>query len=84
MRTYIAEQSENSITIGFKDANLTLITALISALNDDGGVTTVRLIDQHPELCDLRLLVQVSKGKPASAVEKASKAVASYYSSVKK
>lgn len=80
----MAEQSKNSITLGFKDANLTLITPLIAALNDDADVTTVRLIDQHPELCDIRLFVQVKKGKPAAVVEKASKAVASYYSSVKK
>jgi DNA-directed RNA polymerase subunit L len=84
MKTYIAEKSTKNITLGFKDANRTLITPLIKALNDDANVSIVRLVEQHPELCDLKLYVEVKKGKPEEAIDKAAKAVAGYYSSISK
>jgi len=80
MHTYLIEQTKKSATIGFKDANLTLITPLMKQLNADSSVTLVRYIDRHPELCDRALYVEVSKGKPLDAIKKASEAVAKYYS----
>lgn len=84
MKAYTVEKTDKTITIGFKDANSTIITPMINALNDDKNVTIVRYIDQHPELLDVMLYIEVKKGKPEDAVNKASKAVSSYFSSVKK
>ena len=84
MKTYAVEKTGKTITLGFKDVNNALITSMIKALNDDKNVSLVRFINQHPELCDPLLFVEVSKGKPEDAVKKASKAVSSYFSSVKK
>lgn len=80
MQTYVAEQTTDSVTLGFKDANITLITPLMKALYDDNNVELVRYIDKHPELEDRRLYVKVKSGNPIDAIKKASDAVADYYS----
>jgi hypothetical protein len=84
MKTYAVEKTNKSITLGFKDVNSALITSMIKMLNEDKNVALVRFIDQHPELCDKMLFIEVKKGKPEEAVMKASKAVSTYYSSIKK
>ena len=83
MKTYLVDKTENTVTIAFKDANLTLITPLMKALYDDEDVELVRYIDKHPELEDRQLFVQVKKGDPIAAISKASDAVADYYSCIK-
>lgn len=82
MQTYTVEKTDNSITLGFKDADMTLITPLIKELNDDKNVKIVRFIEEHPELCDRKLYVEVKKGDALKAVEKATKAVAKYFSKI--
>ncbi len=83
METYLIEKTDNSITIGFKDANLTLVTPLMRALEEDANVDLVRYIDSHPELEDRKLYVRVISGDALDAVKKASASVAEYYSSIK-
>ncbi|MDO5852831.1 MAG: RpoL/Rpb11 RNA polymerase subunit family protein [Thermoplasmata archaeon] len=83
MQTYLVEKTDDSITLGFKDANLTLITPLMKALDTDDAVELVRYIDTHPELDDRKLFVKVRSGDPAEAVERASQSVADYYASIK-
>ena len=80
MQTYLVEKTDNSVTIAFKDANLTLITPIMKALYDDEDVELVRYIDKHPELEDRRLFVQVKNGDALEAIKRASDAVADYYS----
>ena len=80
MQTYIVEKTDDSVTLAFKDANLTLITPLMDELYKDDNVDLVRYIDKHPELEDRRLYVKVKSGDPIAAIEKASDAVADYYS----
>lgn len=80
MQTYVVEKTDDSITIAFKDANLTLITPLMDELYKDDAVELVRYIDKHPELEDRRLYVKVKSGSPIEAIERASDAVADYYS----
>lgn len=84
MKAYTVERTDHSLTLGFKDANISLITPMIKALNEDKNVSLVRYIDQHPELCDVMLYVEVKKGKPEDAVKKASKSISTYFASVKK
>ncbi|MDR3074622.1 MAG: DNA-directed RNA polymerase subunit L [Candidatus Methanoplasma sp.] len=83
METYTVEKTDKTITLGFKNASSALITPIIDALNGDESVTLVRYIDQHPELMDVMMYVEVIKGKPEDALNRASKAVSSYFSSVK-
>ena len=80
MQPYLIEKTKTSIKVGFKDPNQTLITPLIKALNEDPDVKLVRYIDQHPELIDRALYVEVSKGDPAEIVAKAAESVSKYYS----
>ena len=80
MKTYLIEDTGDSAIIGFKDANLTLITPIMKALYDDSNVEMVRYVDKHPELDDRTLYVKVKKGNALDAIKKASKAVAEYYS----
>ena len=80
MQTYLIEKTKTSIKVGFKDPNQTLITPLIKALNEDPDVKLVRYIDQHPELVDRVLYVEVEKGDPTKIVAKAAESVSKYYS----
>jgi DNA-directed RNA polymerase subunit L len=79
MQTYLIEKTKNSVKLGFKEANLTLITPLMKALNENPDVSLVRYIDKHPELADRVLYVEVKEGDPVKAVEKAAEAVSKYY-----
>ena len=80
MQPYLIEKTKTSIKVGFKDPNQTLITPLIKALNEDPDVKLVRYIDQHPELVDRVLYVEVEKGDPTKIVAKAAESVSKYYS----
>ena len=42
MKTYLIEDTGDSAIIGFKDANITLITPIMKALYDDSDVEMVR------------------------------------------
>lgn len=83
METYLVEKTDDSVTIGFKEANLTLITPLMKQLDEDDQVEMVRYIDTHPELEDRRLYVKVSGGDPLAAISRASRAVSEYFSEIK-
>lgn len=83
METYLVEKTDDSVTIGFKEANLTLITPLMKMLDDDENVDIVRYIETHPELDDRKLYVKVRSGDPIEAIDRASKAVADYFSEIK-
>ncbi len=79
MQTYVVEKTDDSVTLGFKDANLTLITPLMKELYDDAQVDLVRYIEKHPELEDRMLFVKVKAGDPVEAVKRASDRVSEYY-----
>ena len=79
MKTYLIEDTGESAIIGFKDANITLLTPVMKALYDDSDVEMVRYVDKHPELSDRTLYVKVKKGSALDAIKKASRAVADYY-----
>jgi DNA-directed RNA polymerase subunit L len=83
MDVYTVEKTDKTITLGFRQEDPTLIEIMMKALNDDKNVAFVRSINQHPELCDLLMYVEVNKGKPEDAVKKASKALSAYFSTVK-
>lgn len=85
MQTYLAEgtKADKAATIGFKDANVTIITPLIEVLNNDENVKLVRFIETHPELDDRKLLVEVKEGSALDAVMKALDGVSDYYSATK-
>ncbi len=80
MQTYVIEKTDKMVKLGFKDANLTLITPLIKQLNEDPNVVLVRYIDKHPELIDRALYVEVAKGDVMKTIAKAAESVSKYYS----
>lgn len=82
MQTYVVEKTDKSIKVGFKDVNLTMIAPLIKALDDDKDVEIARFIDKHPELSDGQIYVEVKKGKPEDALNRAFKKISEYYSAV--
>lgn len=80
MQTYIVERTDDSVTLAFKDANITLITPLMDALYRDADVELVRYIDKHPELEDRQLYVKVRKGDAVAAIARASESISGYFS----
>lgn len=82
MEIVLVEKTADSATIAFKDANLTLITPLMKALDEDDSVDSVRFIETHPELEARKLFVKVKEGDPLAAINRASQSVADYYSKI--
>ncbi|MEA4977208.1 MAG: RpoL/Rpb11 RNA polymerase subunit family protein [Methanomassiliicoccaceae archaeon] len=82
MKTYVAEKTEDSVTIGLKEADMTLLQPLMNALYDNKDVLIVRYEEQHPDLDDAKLFVKVRKGDALAAVKKAADNVAGYFSEI--
>lgn len=80
MEIYTVERTDNSITLGIKNANTSILTPLIDCLNNDPAVKLVRFIETHPELDDRRLAVIVNDGDPVDALTRAADEVRSYFS----
>ena len=62
MQFELIDQTENSIKIGIKDADTTLITPIIEALDGNKKVKIVRYIETHPELDMPALYVEMYEG----------------------
>ncbi len=83
MKAYTINKTDKTITVGLENINMTMVAPLLKSLNDDSNVVVARFIDQHPELQDRRLFIEVKKGDAADAFKKAAKAVSDYYSKIK-
>ncbi len=68
---YVAERTADSVTIAFKNPNMTMIPPIMKKLEEDDNVVLVRYIDTHPDLDDRRIQVKVRDGDPMDAVAKA-------------
>lgn len=79
----MVEKTDDSITLGFKKADMAIITPLLEKLGEDENVDYARMIEEHPELLDRKLFVKVKKGNPAEIVSKALNSVSEYFSTVK-
>ena len=84
MDFYLAEKTDKSVTIKFRDSNTTLINPIMEELDKDKNVKTVRFINSHPELEEPALYVETSKGNPLDAISKAAEKVSQYYATIKK
>ncbi len=79
MKTYIVEKTDNSISLGLKDKDVTIIQPLIDMLYRNPDVVLVRHIEKHPELEDNILFVQVGKGDPLTALKQAADSLSEYF-----
>ena len=83
MELTMIDKSKDSITIGIKDPDMTLITPLLNELLRDEAVVDVKYTDRHPDLENPALTVAVSSGKPQTALKRASKAISNQYKEAK-
>ncbi len=83
MDIYLADRTENAVTVKFKGTDTTLIIPIIDELNKNKDVKIVRFINKHPELEDTGLFVEMRKGNPIDAITKAAEAVSVYFSELK-
>ena len=79
MKIYIVEKADNSVSLGLKNADVTVIQPLIDTLYKNPDVVLVRYIEEHPELEDRLLFVQVSKGDPLTIVKESADALSEYF-----
>ncbi len=82
MQFELIDKSEKTIKIGIKDADTTLITPIIEALNANKDVKIVRYIETHPELDMPALYVEMKKGDPKAAIIAAAGELSEYYGTV--
>ena len=82
MQFELIEQKDNSVKIGIKDADTTLITPLIEALNANKDVKIVRFIETHPELDTPALYVEMRKGDAKKAIVAAANELSEYFGSI--
>ena len=83
MQFELIEKSEKTIKIGIKDADTTLITPIIEALNGNKQVKIVRYIETHPELNMPALFVEMYEGDPVEAIKVAAMDLSDYFGNVK-
>ena len=83
MQLELIDQTEKTIKIGIKDADTTLITPIIEALNGNKQVKIVRYIETHPELDMPALYVEMRKGEPKDAIIAAAKELSAYFGEIK-
>lgn len=84
MQLQLIEKTANSIKIGLKESDTTLITPLLDRLNADKDVKIVRYIETHPELDMPELYVETVKGKPEDAIKKAAESISEYFATISK
>ncbi len=82
MQFELIDKSEKTIKIGIKDADTTLITPIIEALNANKKVKIVRYIETHPELDMPALYVEMYEGDPQAAIKAAAEELSAYYGTV--
>ena len=82
MQFELIDKSEKTIKIGIKDADTTLITPIIEALNGNKNVKIVRYIETHPELDMPALYVEMYEGDPQAAIKAAAEELSAYYGTV--
>ncbi|MGI5965253.1 MAG: RpoL/Rpb11 RNA polymerase subunit family protein [Candidatus Methanomethylophilaceae archaeon] len=82
MEIYVAEKTGDSVTLGLKDADLTVIQPLMDSLYENKDVLLVRFIEEHPELADRLLYVKVGKGDALAAIKEAAENLSGYYSEI--
>jgi len=83
MELELVEKEKNSIKIKFIEPDLTLINPLINELLEDEVVVDVDYWAGHPELDNPTLFVKVEKGKPQTALKRASKNLSNQYKEVR-
>ena len=82
MKTYVAEKTDDSVTLGLKDVDMTIIQPLMDTLYDNKEVLLVRYEEQHPELEDAQLYVKVKKGDALKAIKDAADRLSKYFAEI--
>jgi len=82
MQIYVVEKADKNIRLGLKDASTTIVEPLIQALDNDVDVEFARYIEDHPDLTDPVIEVQVKKGTPEEAIKRAAGTVEQYFSAI--
>ena len=82
MKTYVAEKTDVSVTLGLKDVDMAIIQPLMDALYNSEEVLLVRYEEQHPELEDAQLYVKVQKGDALEAVKDAADRLSKYFAEI--
>ncbi len=72
MELNIVKQDDKTLMIEAKDETVTLTNLISNELWEDKSVKEAAQIKQHPYMDEPKILVKVSKGKPKSALKKAS------------
>jgi DNA-directed RNA polymerase subunit L len=79
MQLELIEKDKDSIKIMIKDADMTLISPLVTELLEDEAVSEVKYTAAHPDLEFPTLYVRVKTGKPQTALKRASKTLAGQF-----
>ena len=82
MQFELIDQTDKTIKIGIKDADTTLITPIIEALDANKKVKIVRYIETHPELDTPALYVEMYEGDPKAAITAAATELSEYFGKV--
>ena len=82
MQFELIDQTEKTIKIGIKDADTTLITPIIEALDGNKKVKIVRYIETHPELDMPALYVEMYEGNAKEAIQEAAMGLSDYFGKI--
>ncbi|HKM09068.1 MAG TPA: RpoL/Rpb11 RNA polymerase subunit family protein [Candidatus Methanomethylophilaceae archaeon] len=83
MKTYVVEKTDDTVTLGLKNADMTIIQALMDTLNNIEDVLLVRYEEEHPDLEDNLLFVKVKEGgDPMATVKAAADKLSQYFAEI--
>lgn len=75
MQFKLEEENDKMIKIGLINADTTLIMPIIEKLNENKNVKIVRFIEEHPELINPALYVEMYEGNAREALLAATNSV---------
>lgn len=82
MKTYVTEKTDDSVTLGLKDVDMAIIQPLMDTLYDNEDVLLVRYEEQHPDLDDSKLYVEVKKGDALEIIKDAADRLSKYFAEI--
>lgn len=75
MELKVVKQEDNTLVLELADETVTMTNVLRGELWEDKNVSEAAQIKEHPYLANPRIFVKTSRGKPQTALKKASDSV---------
>ena len=84
MEVNVDLKDKHHAELTFTGEDISMLNMIKKLLIDDSDVDFIGVIQPHPELPEIKMIIKVKKGNPVSMVEKAAQKVAKMANEAKK